>query len=58
MNRNIKRKSNTTPKEKISLFPVADFLKEQRTQIILGIALALFSLYLLFAMTGFFFQEA
>lgn len=56
MNRNIKRKSNTTPKEKISLFPVADFLKEQRTQIILGIALALFSLYLLFAMTGFFFS--
>ena len=33
-----------------------EFLKEQRTRILLGIALALVSLYILFALIGFFFS--
>ena len=56
MNRNTKRKpSPSKEKEKsASLFP--ELLKEQRTRIILGITLGLISLYILFAMIGFFFS--
>lgn len=55
MNKNIKRKSASS-KDKakpVSLLP--DILKEQRTRIILGITLALISLFILFSMIGFFF---
>ena len=47
--------SSKTEKKQVSLLP--EFLKEQRTRILLGIALALVSLYILFALIGFFFRE-
>ena len=43
--------SSKTEKKQVSLLP--EFLKEQRTRILLGIALALVSLYILFALIGF-----
>ena len=46
--------SSKTEKKQVSLLP--EFLKEQRTRILLGIALALVSLYILFALIGFFFS--
>ena len=49
-----KRVSSKTEKKQVSLLP--EFLKEQRTRILLGIALALVSLYILFALIGFFFS--
>lgn len=56
MNKNIKRKpAPAKDKQKAtSLFP--DILKEQRTRIIMGILLALISLFILFSMIGFFFS--
>lgn len=51
MNKNI----NRTPVEKTERSFMPSFLKEQRTRIIIGITLALFSLYLLFSLIGFFF---
>ena len=56
MNKNIKRKP-APAKDKdqaTSLFPA--ILKEQRTRIIMGILLALISLFMLFSMIGFFFS--
>lgn len=56
MNKNIKRKpAPAKDKQKsTSLFP--DILKDQRTRIIMGILLALISLFILFSMIGFFFS--
>ena len=56
MNKTIKRKpAPAKDREKpVSLIP--DFLKEQRTRIILGVALALVSFFILFSMVGFFFS--
>lgn len=56
MNKNTKHKPSPAKdgQKQTSLIP--DFLKEQRTRIILGITLALISLYILFAMAGFFFS--
>lgn len=56
MNKNIKRKpAPAKDKDKAtSLFPA--ILKEQRTRIIMGILLALISLFMLFSMIGFFFS--
>lgn len=56
MNKNIKRKTEAGKRDKAQPSLIGGFLKEQRTQIILGIALALISLYILFAMVGFFFS--
>lgn len=54
--RKIKHKpvSSQTEKKQVSLLP--EFLNEQRTRILLGIALALLALYILFALIGFFFS--
>lgn len=57
MNKNIKRKTSSSSKigeRSFSLVP--EFLKEQRTRLILGIALALISLFILFSLFGFFFS--
>lgn len=56
MNKNIKRKAGSTKdnSKSASIFP--EFLKEQRTRLILGITLALLSLYILFSLIGFFFS--
>ncbi len=57
MNKKIKPKTTGSRKEEkkpVALLP--EFLKEQRTRIIMGIALALISLYILFSMIGFFFS--
>lgn len=51
MNKNI----NRTPVEKPERSLMPAFLKEQRTRIIIGITLVLFSLYLLLSLVGFFF---
>lgn len=56
MNKNIKRKPSRSQDEKKQIFVIPEFLKEQRTRIIMGIALALVSLYILFSLTGFFFS--
>lgn len=55
MNKNIKRKTSATKAtgKPVSLLP--EILKEQRIRLILGIALALISLYILFSFVGFFF---
>lgn len=56
MNKNTKRKPTySRDKEKTSSF-FPDILKEQRTRLIAGITLGLLSLYILFAMIGFFFS--
>ena len=53
MNRNTNRKTNE--KTTAPHAPTLGFLKEQRTRVVIGLALLLFSLYLLFSLVGFFF---
>lgn len=56
MNKNIKRKPASYKEEKKPGGLIPEILKEQRTRLILGITLSLFSLYLLFSLIGFFFS--
>lgn len=56
MNKNIKRKPASYKEEKKQASLIPEILKEQRTRLILGITLSLFSLYLLFSLIGFFFS--
>lgn len=55
MNKNINRRSSEPKdgKKPVSSFP--SFLHEQRTRIVVGATLIVFSLYILFALIGFFF---
>ncbi len=56
MNKNIKRKP-APAKDKVKTdYPIPGILKEQRTRIILGVTIALISLFILFSMIGFFFS--
>lgn len=56
MNKHTKRKPAQSKDNQKNSFLIPDFFKEQRNRIILGITLALISLYILFAMIGFFFS--
>lgn len=54
MNKSTNRKS-VPPKEKKQVSVIPSFLQEQGTRLILGITLAVISLYILFSLVGFFF---
>lgn len=56
MNKNIKRKPAPAKDRAKSASLIPDLLKEQRNRIIMGITLALISLFILFSMIGFFFS--
>jgi len=56
MNKNIKRKPAPARDRQKPVFLLSGIIKDQRTRIILGITLALISLYILFSMVGFFFS--
>ncbi len=56
MNKNIKRKPAPAKDRAKSVSLIPGLLKEQRNRIIMGITLALISLFILFSMIGFFFS--
>lgn len=56
MNKNIKRKPAPAKDKLKTDYPIPGILKEQRTRIILGVTIALISLFILFSMIGFFFS--
>ena len=56
MNKNITRKPAPAKDRAKSASLIPDLLKEQRNRIIMGITLALISLFILFSMIGFFFS--
>lgn len=56
MNKRTNRKPTPAKESKKLTFQITEILKEQRVRIILGITLALLSLFILFAMIGFFFS--